>query len=387
MIPLFAIHIPDQILKTPWWVSGWIVCGLWVLLACRNIEDEEIPQIGLFSAVFFLATLFHLPLMNVHLVLPGILGIFLGKRVILAIVTAMLLQAGMGHGGFTTVGINSVLVGGVATLSSLLVGPLLFRFANQPGVLGLIGFLLGMVPVCLLIFLHACVLALGGVEDFRIPALASMVLHLPVALAEGVFLGGALPFLAKAKTGPFRSMDHSPDSGINLGAVIIIGVLFGISQEAHSYAPLIHNLRIDWKVSQPGELTVEAYYDRGVSFNQGELRVRDSEGKLLVKETKQVGGRFVVKIGGGKPPFDIYVQADDHVAHAVITREEWEPADKNPDKPFTTSNTPQNSPQNGDWDKAGEGNHWRDVVLGLSLILSTMGFWMAWRALKFVKNH
>jgi len=386
MISLFSIHIPDQILQGPWWVTGWIVCVLWIVLACRNIEDEEIPQIGLFSAVFFLATLFHLPLMNVHLVLPGILGIFLGKRVILAIVTAMLLQAGMGHGGFTTVGINSILVGGVATLSSLAVGPFLTRYANQPKVLSVIGFLLGMLPVCILILLHACVLAFGGVEDFRIPALASLVLHLPVALAEGVFLAGALPFLAKAKSGPFRSPELPPQPRMPLGALIIFGSLLVCTEKAEAVAPLVHNLRIDWKFTQPGELTVEAYYDRGVPFTQGELRVKDSDGKLLVQESKQIGGRFVVKIGVGKPPLDIYVQADDHVAHALIPKEAWNGPEQIPEGSIAQPQNPIPSQasrtQTGqDWDKL------RDVALGLSLILSIMAFWMAWRALKYIKNQ
>lgn len=380
MSPLFSIHIPDQILKGSWWVTGWVVCACWIFLACRKIDDEEIPQIGLFSAVFFLATLFHLPLMNVHLVLPGIMGIFLGKRVILAIVTAMLLQAGMGHGGFTTVGINSVLVGGVATLSSLAVRPLLTRFANQPKILGGIGFLLGTLPVCLLILLHACVLTFGGVEDFRIPALASMVLHLPVALAEGVFMAGALPFLAKARTGPFRPPEASPPSITALGILLAISFVVGGPERVRAIEPLIHNLRIDWKVSQPGELTVEAYYDRGVSFSQGELRVKDSEGNLLVQETKQDGGRFVVRIMGGKPPFDIFVQADDHVAHTQVPAEAWGAAEPGSGAKIAhPPNSPQIQLKEG-------GDKLRDVALGLSLLLSAMAFWMAWRALKLARK-
>ncbi len=380
MISLFSIHIPDQILKSPWWVTGWIVCVFWIFFACRNIEDEELPQIGLFSAVFFLATLFHLPLMNVHLVLPGIMGVFLGKRVILAVVTAMLLQAGMGHGGFSTVGINSVLVGGVATISSFAVSPILTQFTNQPKILSGIGFLLGLVPVCFLILLHALVLIYGGVEDFRIPAFASIMLHLPVALAEGVFLASALPFLAKAKSGPFRRPEPSHQTLNPLGGLIIIGFFCGTLEKSLANEPLIHNLRIDWSVHRPGELTVEAFYDRGVSFSQGELRVKDSEGKVLLKETNHKSGKFIVEIPGGKPPFDIYVQADDHVAHAMITKEEWEHAQNQTESTESQSQHSLTSPSIID------NNHFRDCVLGLSLILSVMAFWMAWRALVTVKK-
>jgi hypothetical protein len=292
----------------------------------------------------------------------------------------------MGHGGFTTVGINSILVAGVATLSSLAVGPFLARYSNHPKVLRVVGFLLGMLPVCLLILLHACVLAFGGVEDFRIPALASMVLHLPVALAEGVFLAGALPFLAKAKSGPFRSPELPPQPRIPLGALLIFGGLLGCTEKLQAKEPLVHNLRIDWKFTQSDELTVEAYYDRGVPFTQGELRVKDSDGKLLVQESKHDGGRFVVKIGGGKPPFDIYVQADDHVAHALIPKEAWNGLRQIPDASITKVQNPipsqaSRAQTSQDWDKL------RDVGLGLSLILSIMAFWMAWRALKYIKNQ
>ena len=380
MTSLLAIHIPDQILKTPWWVAGWVICCVWGFWACRNIEDEEIPQIGLFSAVFFLATLFHVPFMNVHLVLPGIMGIFLGKRVILAIVTAMLLQAGMGHGGFTTLGINAILPAGVASLSAWIVRPWLLHYASKPPALAILGFLLGFVPVCVLILLNAVVLVLGGVENFRIPALLSLVLHLPVAIAEGIFLTSALPYLAKAKIGPFRPAEITVPSLQTLALCLLLFCPWNHSLQANTTEIIPHNLRLDWKILSADELCVEVYYERGASFTQVELIVKDSSGKVLLRESNHEAGRFLVKIANTQTNLDLYVQADDHVVHAKVPAEAWtrnKDSGQNQHPISHTDHLPKPNPE----------EKWRDVFLGLSLILASTSFWMAWRALRLAKNR
>ncbi len=378
MISLMAIHIPDQILKPNWWITGWIICGLWVFWSCRNIEDEEIPQIGLFSAVFFLATLFHLPFMNVHLVLPGIMGIFLGNRVILSIVTAMLLQAGMGHGGFTTLGINAVLPAGVASLSAWIVKPWLIHYATKPKALVIFGFFLGFVPVCILIVLNSVVLVLGGVENFQIPALLGLVLHLPVAIAEGIFLTSALPFLAKSKTGPFRPREATRLATLTFFFLLLLPW----SAPAHANTPdfLPHNLKLDWKIGAHQELWVEVYYDRGADITHAELIVKDALGKVLIRESNHVAGRFVVKIPDIQSKLDLFVQADDHVVHATVPIDAWT---KNEGLDFKQSNSATNEAN-----PRPEGAiPWQKILVCLAIILGSTAVWMEWRALRPTKSR
>jgi len=116
----WAVHLPDGVLSTPWLAGGFVIAGLLVALGTWRIRDEEISKIALLTAAFFVATLIHVPVPagpKAHLLLNGLLGIVLGPRAALAIPVGLFLQAALfGHGGFSTLGINSC----VMTLPALL---------------------------------------------------------------------------------------------------------------------------------------------------------------------------------------------------------------------------------------------------------------------------
>ena len=119
-LPL-GIHISDGVLSPPWLAAGFALAGLLALLAAYRVRDEEIPRIAILSAAFFIASLIHLRLVptSVHLLLNGLVGVVLGRRAPLAILIGLALQAALlGHGGFTTIGINTC----VLTLPALLAG-------------------------------------------------------------------------------------------------------------------------------------------------------------------------------------------------------------------------------------------------------------------------
>jgi cobalt/nickel transport system permease protein len=110
---LLAVHISDGILAAPWWLAGLVVTGILALAGAWRVRDEEIPRIALLTAAFFVASLIHVRIgpTSVHLLLNGLAGVLLGWRAALAIPAAVLLQAVLfGHGGFTTVGINSCIM-------------------------------------------------------------------------------------------------------------------------------------------------------------------------------------------------------------------------------------------------------------------------------------
>jgi len=111
ILPLLAVHISDGVLTWPWWSGGFaLAIGLAVLGAWR-IRDEEIPQVAVLTAAFFVASLIHVPLgpiTSAHLLLNGLMGMVLGTRVALAIPVGLFLQAALiGHGGFYSLGVNS----------------------------------------------------------------------------------------------------------------------------------------------------------------------------------------------------------------------------------------------------------------------------------------
>src|SRR6516162_2778302 len=127
----FAVHISDGLLRAPWLAAGFVVSGLFVLLAAYRVRDEEIPRIAVLSAAFFVATLMHLPLgpTRVHLLLNGLVGVVLGRRAPLAILIGLALQAVLlGHGGFTALGVNAC----VMTLPALLAAVLFAVMRRLP---------------------------------------------------------------------------------------------------------------------------------------------------------------------------------------------------------------------------------------------------------------
>src|SRR5665213_3688535 len=106
----FAVHISDGVLTWPWLAGGFVLAGLLVAAAMVRVRDEEIPRIALMTAAFFVASLIHVPIgpTSVHLLLNGLLGVIVGRRAPLAVLLGLTLQAVLfGHGGFTTIGVNT----------------------------------------------------------------------------------------------------------------------------------------------------------------------------------------------------------------------------------------------------------------------------------------
>ena len=119
--PLLAVHISDGVLTWPWLAGGFVLAGLLAAVAMIRVRDEEIPRIALMTAAFFVASLIHVRVgpTSVHLLLNGLVGVVLGRRAPLAILVGVGLQAVLlGHGGFTTVGVNTC----VMAIPALLAG-------------------------------------------------------------------------------------------------------------------------------------------------------------------------------------------------------------------------------------------------------------------------
>src|SRR5438552_1755408 len=127
--PLWAVHISDGVLAWPWWSGGLVVAALLALLGAWRIRDEEIPQVALLTAAFFVASLIHVRVFptSVHLLFNGLVGVVLGRRAALAIPVGLFLQVVLfQHGGYSTLGINSC----VMTIPALLAGTL-FRVLRR----------------------------------------------------------------------------------------------------------------------------------------------------------------------------------------------------------------------------------------------------------------
>src|SRR5438132_3763079 len=110
LTPLFAVHISDGVLQTTWLAGGFVVAVCLAVVGCWRVRDEEIPQIALLTAAFFVASSIHIKVgpSSWHLLLNGLVGVLLGRRAGLAIPIGLALQAALlGHGGLSALGVNT----------------------------------------------------------------------------------------------------------------------------------------------------------------------------------------------------------------------------------------------------------------------------------------
>jgi cobalt/nickel transport system permease protein len=207
------MHIPDGIIPVSTALGGYAAAGAITWLSFARIKHkynnprEGIPRASLLTAVFFAASLVHIPLppASVHLMLSGLVGVVLGWYAFPAILVGLFLQAVMfQHGGLTTLGINACLIG----LPALLAGGL-FRLRRVFGLEktatnALLAFSGGFLAVALgaasaaLLLVYTIPAYLDAAAE-RAAVIALSLAHLPLALLEGVFTVMLVLFLLRVK--------------------------------------------------------------------------------------------------------------------------------------------------------------------------------------------
>ena len=210
---LFAVHISDNVLQTYAWVAGFCLFAPILANAMFRVQEDEIPRIALLTAAFFVASSIHVRIgpTSVHLLLNGLVGVVLGRRAPLSIIVGLSLQALLlGHGAFTTLGVNAL----VLTIPAL-IGCALFALIARPNSRRRIfvgGILTGSFTVMLTAILNAAVLIGFGVEDWTVIAGTVTIAHLAVAAIEGAVLGTIATYLARVKPELLRlkKRGHAP---------------------------------------------------------------------------------------------------------------------------------------------------------------------------------
>jgi len=209
------MHIPDGILPASVVISGYVVAGGTTWLSLDRIKRkyanprELIPTASLLTAVFFVASLVHIPIppTSVHLVLSGLMGVVLGWYAFPAILVGLFFQAVMfQHGGLTTLGVNACVMG-LPALLAFGVFRLRYLFGeDKPAWSATFAFLAGFTGIALGALMSSLLLILTipasldvSVERAAITAL--LVAHMPLAVLEGVFTAMIVLFLLRVKPG------------------------------------------------------------------------------------------------------------------------------------------------------------------------------------------
>ena len=179
--------------------AGALVAAAGTAVGLRKLDPQRLPQAGLLSAAFFVASLVQVPIgpSSVHLILSGLLGLVLGWAAFPAVLIALTLQAAFfSIGGPTTLGLNTVIMALPAVVCYYL-----FRRATAVDAEWQVfaaGFAAGAIAVILGALITTGVLILAG-KEFSALAPLILAVHLPSAAVEGLVTGSVVVFIRKVR--------------------------------------------------------------------------------------------------------------------------------------------------------------------------------------------
>ncbi len=193
------MHISEGVLSAPVLISGAALTIAGTAVGLRKLDYDRMPQVAVLSAGFFVASLIHVPIgpTNVHLVLNGLVGLFLGWSVFPAILVGLLLQAVLFQfGGLTSLGVNTVIMALPGLICFYAFGAGVR--SEKSAVSITCSFLCGGMAVFLSSLLVALALVFTG-EAFLIVAKLVVIAHLPIMLIEGLVTVFCVRFLKRVR--------------------------------------------------------------------------------------------------------------------------------------------------------------------------------------------
>jgi len=193
------MHISEGVLSAPVLATGAILSVAGSAIGLKKIDYEKLPQVGVLSSVFFVASLIHVPIgpSAVHLVLNGICGLILGWMAFPAILVGLALQAILfQYGGLTTLGVNTFNM----AFPAVLVGFACGRFIQSPSTVtrSVAEFIAGAGAIFGSGILVAASLVATG-ESFYAAAKLIVLVHIPVMIVEGIMTIFAIEFLRRVR--------------------------------------------------------------------------------------------------------------------------------------------------------------------------------------------
>ncbi|MBQ7617822.1 MAG: cobalt transporter CbiM [Desulfovibrio sp.] len=198
------MHVAEGVLSPAVLGTGAVLTALGTTLGLRNLDYEKLLTTGILAAVFFVASLIHIPIgvSSAHLLGVGLLGVFLGWAAFPAILIALFLQAFFfQYGGLIVLGVNTLNMALAAVLASYLYHAqraILAKVISQRLSLSIAAFLAGSCGVIFAALFTAAALAFSH-EGFQAAALALLLAHLPIMVAEGLLTMLTINFMAKVR--------------------------------------------------------------------------------------------------------------------------------------------------------------------------------------------
>ena len=151
------LHVPDGVLPIWLWLTGLIIAGAMIsisLFMTRRMDlKKKVPLLGMMSAMMLVGMSLEIVPIAYHVNLSVITGVILGPWLaILAAFMVNFILSLAGHGGVTTVGLNTIIIGSEGVLGWLMFNAL--RKVVSPGASALITtYITLFISTCLMLFI------------------------------------------------------------------------------------------------------------------------------------------------------------------------------------------------------------------------------------------
>lgn len=189
------MHISDGVLNSDILIVGDVLAAGVLLYSFKTLKQDKIILCAVMAALFFMASFVHIPIgpTSTHLLMSGIVGVFLGSGAFVAIFVGLFLQALLfGYGGLSVLGVN-LLIMATPTLLAYYLFKIKFK---SPIKQAIVYFFMGALPVCVSAVLLSLTLAING-EEFLSVAYLSFLSNIPVMLIEGIFMIFIIRYISK----------------------------------------------------------------------------------------------------------------------------------------------------------------------------------------------
>lgn len=192
------MHISEGVLSGPVLISGGAIAAAGTAIGLKKLDYDRIAQAGILSAVFFVASLIHVPVgpANAHLILNGLVGLLLGWAAFPVILVALVLQAILFQfGGITALGVNTMIMALPAVMCYIVCSP----FLHKKSALALpAAFACGFLSILLSALVLGLALVFTEENFFEVSAIV-IVAHIPVMIIEGIITALCVAFLKKVQ--------------------------------------------------------------------------------------------------------------------------------------------------------------------------------------------
>ena len=190
------MHISDGIISIEVATVSAVATLAFCVYSFKNLTNEKIALVASMSALFFVTSFIHIPfgVTQIHLMLIGFIGIFLGSVAFISIAIALILQALLlGFGGLSSLGANILVMALPAYLVYLIFKLEILKRLNEKVKFFLVGFL-GVFISSLLLF----TVLVFSKDEYLVVAYSIIAVNIPTMILEGLVTMFLLLYIKKS---------------------------------------------------------------------------------------------------------------------------------------------------------------------------------------------